>query len=182
MKIDLDKYGILPLDIINYIKYLEEKVETDELTGIFNRRFFAGVINHELKHYKRGQRKKFAIVFADLNKFKNINDGFGHNFGDEYLKITAQKLKKSVRESDIVARYAGDEFVLLLEDIESEEELESALNKIKTEFAKLEYIYDQSLIIGISLGGIIVNEDMRAEDLIDIADQKMYSEKKLQKA
>lgn len=85
----------------------------DSLTGLYNRRFFD---NQALKYLNESKHSKYplSLIIIDLDDFKKINDNYGHLFGDEVLKETAQRLKKSIRSDDILARFGGEEFILLL--------------------------------------------------------------------
>jgi diguanylate cyclase (GGDEF)-like protein/PAS domain S-box-containing protein len=100
---------------ITQLKHLEEKLRllslTDELTGIYNRRGFFMLADQQLKMAKRLKGKTF-MLFADLDNLKGINDSFGHKEGDSALIETAQILKKTCRDSDIIARIGGDEFAV----------------------------------------------------------------------
>lgn len=86
----------------------------DSLTGVYNRQYMNEALNQAFRQFKR-YRTPLTLVFIDLAKFKQVNDSFGHGVGDSLLKAVAKRLKTSVRESDMVARYGGDEFVMLLQ-------------------------------------------------------------------
>ena len=93
---------------------LERMAQTDELTGLSNRRGFVAAFDRELARARRDAGCGGVLVMVDLDGFKGINDRCGHAAGDAYLRVVAQVLQKSVRAVDIVARLGGDEFVLLL--------------------------------------------------------------------
>ncbi len=85
----------------------------DTLTGCYNRRFLEESIGHELQR-KRRYRTPMCLVFADIDRFKAINDSYGHDMGDRVLKFVAEFLTRSVRETDYVVRWGGDEFLLVM--------------------------------------------------------------------
>ena len=92
---------------------LEESVRRDGLTGLYNRRYLDEFLDHAFND-ATASNKPLSIAFADLDKFKHVNDTFGHQVGDQILQTTANILKASVRSDDIVARYGGEEFILVL--------------------------------------------------------------------
>src|SRR5581483_7492963 len=92
---------------------VEEMALRDTLTGLYNRRYFNQILDYELNRAKR-YHQSLSLIFIDLDHFKEINDSFGHSVGDQFLKQIAQKLTSLFRTTDLVARYAGDEFVAVL--------------------------------------------------------------------
>lgn len=97
---------------------LDRLARTDPLTGLPNRRVLEERLEEEL-HRSARSRKAFAMVIVDLDRFKNINDRFGHPAGDEALQLFASALRAQARQADFVARYAGDEFAMILLDVDS---------------------------------------------------------------
>ena len=155
---------------------LFKKANFDLLTGLYNREHFVLELNEFLNFVKR-EHKKLAVVFIDLDRFKEINDSLGHQSGDEVLRIIAKRLKTSVRQSDIVSRFGGDEFVILFYDIDTFEIvsiLEKILNKIKepVEIKGIKYYISASLGVSVS-----PNDGTDAETLIKNADTAMYKAK-----
>ena len=95
-------------------KQLEKISHMDGLTGLYNRRFFDQAFEIEWKRAVRDQTH-IAVVLCDIDRFKEVNDSFGHLAGDEYLKLTARTLKKVFRrQTDILVRYGGEEFLILI--------------------------------------------------------------------
>ena len=106
----------------------------DQLTGLYNRRAFlehAYLVSASI--FRRNGT--LAIMIIDLNKFKQINDIYGHQAGDEVLKLASQKLKNQLRKSDLIARIGGDEFVVLAE-VENPEDAEKVAKKLRIQSVK----------------------------------------------
>lgn len=98
------------------IKELEQLAETDPLTSLVNRRKFHEMLEYEAERTLRYQFS-LALIMCDIDYFKRINDSFGHDVGDEALKIFAKKITKSIREVDIFARWGGEEFMILMPNV-----------------------------------------------------------------
>ena len=170
------------------IGLLEWEIETlgvDQLTGLRTRKFFENELDQSLKTIREKveeQRsgieplREASLIFIDLDKFKEVNDTFGHLAGDDVLKKVAEILVNSVRKSDVVARFGGDEFYILLPRA-SQEDAEVVADKIRTvlgDNAKL-----KSLGITASIGVSSVNESnaVDSKTLIERADAAMYADK-----
>jgi len=150
----------------------------DALTGLSNRLLLDDRLEHAINHASRFG-KCISVIFCDLDNFKPINDTYGHNVGDEVLKIVANELKKTLRKEDTVCRFGGDEFVILVEELESFEYLEKILKKIN-DISKYPYTIDGHTIeIGMSIGASIFPDDgIDGKELISSADEAMYKAKK----
>jgi diguanylate cyclase (GGDEF)-like protein len=149
---------------------------TDELTGICNRRGFIVKCHHMLEVAKRNQLE-FDLVFVDLNKFKKINDAYGHAEGDEVLKHFAASLLDVCRQSDLPARLAGDEFALLINSNESSV-LKNVMERLKAAFsARLEA---KPYNVDFSYGVAEYHSDEKTDidALLAQADTVMYRHKK----
>ena len=156
---------------------LFRKANFDLLTNLHNRAHFLLELQEHLNLIKTNN-KKLAILFIDLDHFKEINDTLGHQYGDKVLKTIANRIKKIVRNSDIVSRFGGDEFVVLLYDIESSkitDLIEPILNKIKEPIILNKEKYYLSASIGISIAPIDSEE---ADKLVKYSDTAMYKAKK----
>jgi diguanylate cyclase (GGDEF)-like protein len=158
-----------------YVLIEREEIKKDGLTGLSTRSQL-----EERMLYLTRKRHKFSVMMVDLNKFKKINDNYGHDEGDKALKTIANILEKSIKQSDLVYRYAGDEFILLLET-ESKltakmvgERINNNLNKVNLSGNKP---YKLSLSMG--LAHYDGNLDIDIYDLISLADKEMYKNKKL---
>lgn len=149
----------------------------DSLTGLPNRRLFLDRLNHAIRRARRWGRK-LAIYFLDLDHFKSVNDQFGHAVGDVLLKEVAARLRKVVRESDTVARFAGDEFTILTEEVESDEQVHTIAEKILELFHEPFLIEEHTIHSGTSIGIATFPADGdEAADLLKAADLAMYRAK-----
>lgn len=150
----------------------------DQLTGLSNRALFNDRLAMELARANRNH-KKLAVMLLDLDEFKEINDTFGHSFGDRLLKAVAKCLSGLLRESDTVARMGGDEFLLLLSEVVHVNDVVNIAQKIIDGIRKPILVDGQKLNITTSLGIAIYPEDGQdAETLIKNADIAMYNVKK----
>lgn len=170
---------------ITYRKKLEEELKilsiTDSLTELHNRRGFFTLAEHTLGLAKR-LNKKVVILFIDLDYMKWINDNLGHSIGDQALIDTANILRNTFRQNDLIARIGGDEFVVLGvigEENHKEKILERLINNVKEFNEKNERSYEISL----SIGSVVYEpqENLSIEDLLGKADQLMYEDKRRKK-
>lgn len=149
----------------------------DPLTGLANRVLFNDRLERAIKLGTRNNTK-FAVLFLDLDKFKPVNDVFGHKVGDKLLQSVAHRLARSVRETDTVTRLGGDEFVILLEEVTSHERVEKTLDHMVDEIRKTYRIDDHDIEIGVSAGvSIYPDHGMDAKTLLHHADIAMYQAK-----
>lgn len=150
----------------------------DNLTDLPNRNLLMERIQQALPLAKR-QSKKVAILYIDLDKFKPINDTFGHQAGDKALKIAAEKMKLCVRESDTIARVGGDEFVIVLQEITGPEDAKVVANKVIKEICSPFYIDDNRCELGASVGmSLYPDHGEDTDTIIKNADEAMYQAKK----
>ena len=149
----------------------------DPLTGLANRVLFNDRLEQAIKVAIRNTTK-FAVLFLDLDKFKPVNDLFGHKVGDRLLQKVADRLTRSVRETDTVTRLGGDEFVILLENVSGQEMAEKLLNQIIDAIYKAYRIDDYAIEIGVSAGiSIYPDNGTDAKTLLHHADIAMYEAK-----
>jgi diguanylate cyclase (GGDEF)-like protein len=178
-------YWLVPLLVTALVlmhhnhKFVVERVNdavTDPLTGLHNQRFIASHVDRELERARRSGGS-LAIAVLDLDDFKYINDRIGHAAGDEALRRVAQALKQVVRDTDMCARYGGDEFVLVMAGcgaVDARRRLEDARRAVAA--AGLDG--DRSLSLRISAGVAVFPEDGRLfETLFSVADARMYESK-----
>jgi len=149
----------------------------DALTDLPNRTLLFEHLNHAISKAKR-HKKKGALIFIDIDGFKSINDNYSHRTGDLLLKEFAHRLSHIMRTSDIVGRLSGDEFLLILENIHSIEDLLGTIRKIKTLFQTPFLINGVDIDITVSMGiALFPSDGENADQLIHAADQAMYSVK-----
>jgi diguanylate cyclase (GGDEF)-like protein len=154
----------------------KNKIFIDSLTQIYNRTAFDERLDLE---YKRWQRYGYnlGIAIIDIDHFKSINDSFGHLAGDKALKIVAHTLKKSVRDSDFLARFGGEEFVILMPNI-SPDQLQVPLESLREQIAALPFRFkDKQVSITISIGATLFKETDKPLDAFERADQALYEAK-----
>lgn len=151
-----------------------QKANYDLLTGLPNRRLFGDRLAQAVKHAERSNAP-FALLFIDLDRFKEVNDTLGHEVGDLLLQHVANRLGSCVREADTVARLGGDEFTVILQDLLDAGHVEIVAAKILKELATPFQINDDTLHLSGSIGISLGLQDARtAELLIKNADQAMY--------
>ena len=149
----------------------------DELTGLPNRTLLLDRLSQVLARAKRYD-KQFALLFLDLDRFKDVNDTLGHAAGDKLLQRVSERLLASVRGGDTACRYGGDEFVLLLPEVESERRAMEVAEKIRGRLAKPYEIDGHSIALTATVGvAIYPNNGMGQVDLIGHADAAMYRAK-----
>jgi two-component system cell cycle response regulator len=151
---------------------------TDEVTPLYNFRFFHQILDRELKLVDR-YRSMLSLIFLDLDRFKPINDQFGHLRGSRVLREVGFLLRAAVRETDYPARYGGDEFVVILPqtDGEAAEALAAKLRRLIEEHT---FLQEEGINarIGASLGVATYPIEARSkESLIRLADERMYGDK-----
>lgn len=158
-------------------KKINELANHDSLTGLANRNLLSTFIDLEFARIKRTKLKCFCLYF-DLNKFKPINDSYGHNVGDEVLIEVAERLKRLCRSSDLAARVGGDEFVLVVTDVASMFEITELINRVKCSIELPIETTKGNMSVGASIGySCYPDEASNLDELINIADERMYQEK-----
>lgn len=166
---------------ITKIKESQERIEYlayyDSLTNLPNRALFMERFKQGLLYCKRNNRKS-ALLFIDLDNFKYVNDTYGHQIGDLLLKEVSTILLGCVRTSDTVSRLSGDEFTVIVRNIDDKNDIITIANKIIEKLSKPIIINNISLDIGSSIGASIYPDDAQeADKLIKIADSAMYKAK-----
>ena len=180
---DKDKFYILFNQFLLVLKRvrlyarIEELAITDSLTGLFLRRYFQERLKEEVHRYKKF-KLKFVFLMLDLDHFKSYNDRYGHLVGDVVLSTVARIIKDNVRQIDIVERYGGEEFSIILPNTDKQE-AEYVSSRLRQAVEK-EHIhaYDEDLQITVSIGGSLFPQDAKdAQLLIEKADQALYRAK-----
>ncbi|WP_229780807.1 GGDEF domain-containing protein [Deinococcus malanensis] len=163
-------------DRVNTQRELEQRAYTDILTGLANRAQFMRELEQEAVSPE--SQGHFALGFIDLDGFKAINDRLGHEAGDELLRQVAQRLRGVVRNVDLAARLAGDEFVLLLRHVESDSALELIAQRTLAAFEPAFELETSSVTVRASLGLVRHRAGESAAQLLSRADQAMYQTKR----
>ncbi len=159
------------------LEMIQKMATHDTLTALPNRALFNETLNHAIGQAKRHDRS-LALLFMDLDRFKNINDTMGHGVGDRVLQEAARRLLAAVRSSDLVARLGGDEFVLLLEESHDDGDLVEIAQKILKSFEPTFTVDGQELALSASLGICTFPSDGEdAATLLSNADIAMYRAK-----
>jgi diguanylate cyclase (GGDEF)-like protein len=150
----------------------------DQLTNLPNRLLFMDRLSMALSEANRS-RSSVGVLFIDLDNFKNFNDSMGHGFGDQILIAVANRLMSCAREIDTVARLSGDEFVIILEDITHQEDLDNLCNRILDGMKQPWEIMGRSVFLTASIGTSIYPQDgVEPSELILKADAAMYEAKR----
>jgi diguanylate cyclase (GGDEF)-like protein/PAS domain S-box-containing protein len=158
-------------------EYIQQMAYHDSLTGLPNRKLFSDRLDIALAHAQRNQ-KSVAVSMLDLDHFKDVNDTLGHDVGDLLLKAVAERLSAALRKGDTVARFGGDEFVLILPDLREIEDVTQVAQKIVDGFRKPFLIDSHQLIVTTSIGIAVYPDDGTDEGiLLKNADIAMYQAK-----
>ncbi len=153
-------------------KELEKIAFYDPLTGAYNRKFIEEYINEELKKARR-LKGEFSILLIDLNDFKQVNDKYGHSEGDKILKMVVEKLKSNLRDYDLIARWGGDEFLVVLPAEKSSEVLE-VVGRLVSNFV-IRY-KDTEVTLSVGYARYPLDGD-NLDKLLKVADDRMYRSK-----
>ena len=155
----------------------------DALTSLPNRALFMEHLNMALKRAKRRDDYYFAVLYLDIDRFKLVNDSLGHSVGDQLIRAFASRIQESLRDLDILARFGGDEFVILLEDIENSEFASGVANRLQQELKRPFIIENKEVFAPASFGVVLNTRDYGdPENIIRDADAAMYHAKENGKA
>ena len=150
----------------------------DVLTELPNK-IHAKELFHQTASFLKRNKKKLALLYIDLNKFKQINDKYGHKVGDILLQHASKRLNSVLRDSDTLARLHGDEFIIFLNNIETLSNVEAVIGNIKSAFEPPFNLSGIPITIGISIGVSIFPDDgISFDELLDASDKNMYEDKK----
>ena len=162
---------------------MQFRLRTDRLTGLANREAVTRALGKRIADYHtRANAKQFAILFIDLDQFKQVNDALGHHAGDQVLVEIAERLHAALRAADLVARYAGDEFVILLHEVENTAAAENVRLKIEGLLKEPLTSVDAESIAGVGFGGAVglamfPRDGSDTDELLKHADRDMYERK-----
>jgi diguanylate cyclase (GGDEF)-like protein/PAS domain S-box-containing protein len=169
----------LSLSNLNLREIMRDQATHDPLTGLFNRRYLDDTLPREINHARR-QKARICLAMLDIDHFKHFNDTFGHEAGDLVLRELGRVLQENVRKSDIVCRYGGEEFVLVLLD-STLEASRKHIERIRSHVKELQVRYGDQLLnsMSLSVGLVEANEhEIMADDLLRAADEAMYAAKR----
>ncbi|MBL1140884.1 MAG: sensor domain-containing diguanylate cyclase [Proteobacteria bacterium] len=180
---DTENIGIAILHDFSAIekekKEQEKLARTDQLTGLSNRRHFDELLEQGSLLY---ENSTIGVIYIDLNKFKPVNDEYGHETGDTVLHIISQRISNILRDTDITCRIGGDEFVIFALNIVSKENLSHLSQKISNSISNTIHTANTTFSLGASIGACLYPEDgTDIKGLVKLADRKMYDEKKMEK-
>lgn len=175
--IDMEEFIVRIKRQLQRKSIFDQSVLIDELTQVYNRRFLFDLFERQLKELER-MGNPFSVALLDLDYFKTINDLYGHLVGDKVLESFAAFLKENIRSTDVVFRYGGEEFVILLPRT-NDEEAKDVINRILARFKKIEF-EDQEKTFSVSFSaGVYMasNPDEGSKEILKNADQALYEAK-----
>jgi diguanylate cyclase len=160
------------------LEQLRGLVQTDQMTGAFNRRGLDDIFKREAARADRNAQS-LGVVLIDLDNFKQINDNFGHQYGDSVLINLVNVAKETLRPSDIVARFGGEEFLVLLPDVEMEDAL-TIIHRLQNNLAKIfsPQVDTQSIPVTFSAGVALRSFGEHQNSVISRADKALYQAKR----
>ncbi|MBX3720504.1 MAG: EAL domain-containing protein [Turneriella sp.] len=158
---------------------LQYLADHDSLTGVYNRHYITNAVSeaiHEFKHH--GVKGSFGLLFIDLDRFKLVNDSLGHHVGDLVIKAVAFEILAAVDDRCLVARWGGDEFIVLVRSVPHGGTLERIAQRISEKLRSPYHFRDKDIYVGASIGAVMASlRYQRAEEMLRDADNAMYSAK-----
>ena len=152
-------------------------VLTDPLTGIGNRRYLDGRLSAAIAEF-RNNSTAAGLLFMDVDQFKQFNDTYGHNIGDNVLRMVAKTIRHALRATDAFGRWGGEEFVAILHDVQDEKDLRAAANKVRAQIQFSHMDLDgQDLSVTVSIGGTLLLANDTPDSFVGRADALMYQSK-----
>ena len=171
-----DSLEELNSELVSTQSELEKQAITDSLTGLFNRRLLFQVMQREILRYER-YKHPFCVMLLDLDHFKKVNDTFGHSVGDDALRAFSAVLKEVARQQDVVARTGGEEFCILLPEI-NQKEASQAAERIRKLTARTPLdISEYSVPLTVSIGISEIKANENADGIYQRADMALYKAK-----
>jgi diguanylate cyclase (GGDEF)-like protein len=164
--------------ILYQSRALQRLALVDGLTGIANRRQFDFLLERFCEKYDRRNSGCFAVLYLDLDNFKDINDEYGHRAGDHFLIELAKRARLAIRGGDLLARWGGDEFAIIL-DNPTHTKVVDVVDRVRSLCEQPVRWRDSDIKVGASIGVVHYPEDgLTPEELVSVADQKMYANKR----
>lgn len=165
------------IDARRKLRELRQVALTDALTGIGNRKHLEGRLSAVIAE-NRNNASPAGLLFMDVDHFKQVNDAYGHNTGDNVLRMVANTIRYALRGTDTIGRWGGEEFIAILYDMQEIEALQAAAEKVRTlvEHSRLD-VNGRGLAVTVSVGGTLLCPDDTPELLVQRADQLMYRSK-----
>ena len=164
--------------VVYLLRKFEHQAYHDKLTGLANRKYFIKEFN-KLTETSDFSDDNIGVVFIDIDRFKKINDNYGHDIGDRVLENIASRMKNNLKETDIIARMGGDEFVVALAELNSKTKIIKVVKRLIKELKKPLIIEGEEIAISVSAGVSFYPDDSQElEKLIKNADAAMYQAKK----
>jgi len=173
------KFHLLAQQSAKTTEHYNELAMRDPLTGLFNRRQFEHNLEIAVDAVNRRERDKFALVMLDLNEFKKVNDQHGHEVGDVVLRVVATRLSEGARVNDTVARFGGDEFMLICPDLQNQENADAFCQRMLDSLKRPIPTEAGLIYIGASIGTVFYPDAADSVfELVRRADSAMYAAKK----
>jgi diguanylate cyclase (GGDEF)-like protein len=160
-----------------YYEEIHKMAIMDGLTGLFNKRYFMETVDREISRARRHERSLSLIMF-DIDHFKNVNDTYGHLAGDHILKELSEIIKSRVRREEVVARYGGEELVVLMPETDIDGAFQLA-EQIRARVQSHDFVFSKKKINLTVSGGVAAAEEARYDmmDFIQLADERLYEAK-----
>ena len=187
----LSKQGVSPSTLVRSVLHsieryslrlrLQKLVDVDSLTGVFRLPLFLNRLDGLIGQFKRAEAS-LAVAMVDLDDFKGINDTYGHRVGDDVLRIIGDRLRRDLRESDMVARYGGDEFVMFFTNVADTDVLKTLMTERLRQYSQpMSLLVNQQVTeesIGVSIGAVVWDGESSATQMVQWADHALYCSKR----
>ena len=164
------------IEAMENINQIADFANKDFLTGVYNRRYFYDDMN-ESGAYAEEHAEPYAVAMLDIDHFKQINDTYGHDGGDKALKTLAKKLIDETKKGDLVARFGGEEFCIVLKNVSNEEAVKFFVN-LRASIANCKVrLKKEQIKFTVSIGVVFSRSDYRLDELLELADEALYRAK-----
>ena len=164
------------IEAMENINQIADFANKDFLTGVYNRRYFYDDMNEYLA-YAEERAEPYAVAMLDIDHFKHINDTYGHDGGDRALKTLAKKLIDETKKGDLVARFGGEEFCIVLKNVSNEEAVKFFVN-LRASIANCKVqLKKEQIKFTVSIGVAFSRSDYRLDELLELADEALYRAK-----